>query len=129
MVATGDYVLYVDSDDIITNDCVEKLMAPILQDDSIEMVMGNYERFAVGTQLPIQHKKHEHEMLATQEAVRNSFFDKKNIYSMAWNKLTKKAFLQTNGLTFREGVIWEDNLWTFNVMKNLKHLCMIEDVT
>lgn len=127
--ATGDYILYVDSDDVITDDCIEKLMAPILQDDSIEMVMGNYERFAVVTQLPIQHKKHGCEMLATQEAVRNGFFDRKNIYCMAWNKLTKREFLQTNNLTFKEGVIWEDFLWTFHVMKYLKHLCMIEDVT
>lgn len=127
--ATGEYILYIDSDDAITDDCIEKLMAPILLDDSIEMVMGNYERFAVRTQLPIHHKKHGHEMLATQEDVKNGFFDRKNIYSMAWNKLTKKEFLQTNSLTFREGVIWEDYLWTFKVMKNLKYLCMIEDVT
>lgn len=127
--ATGDYILYIDSDDAITDDCIEKLMIPIQQDGSIEMVMGNYERFAVETQLPIHHKKHGREMLVTQETVRNGFFDRKIIFSMAWNKLTKKEFLQTNGLTFREGVIWEDYLWTFNVMKYLKHLCMIEDVT
>lgn len=127
--ATGDYILYIDSDDAITDDCIEKLMAPILQDGSIEMVMGNYEWFAVGTQLPIPHKKHGREMLVTQEAVRKGFFDRKNIYGMVWNKLTKKEFLQTNSLTFKEGVIWEDTLWTFNVMKYLKHLCMIEDVT
>lgn len=127
--ATGDYILYIDSDDAITDDCIEKLMAPIQRDDSIEMVMGNYERFAVGTLLPIQHKKHRREMLITQEAVRNGFFDRKNIYGMAWNKLIKREFLQTNSLTFREGVVWEDYLWTFNVMKYLKHLCMIEDVT
>ena len=127
--ATGDYILYIDSDDAVTDDCIEKLMAPILQDDSIEMVMGNYERFAVITQLPVPHKKHGREMLATQETVRNGFFDKKSIYHMAWNKLIKKDFLKTNALIFREGVIWEDILWTFNVMKYLKHLCMIEDVT
>ena len=39
--ATGTYIYYVDSDDEMTTDCLEKLAAPVEQDDSIEMVMGN----------------------------------------------------------------------------------------
>lgn len=38
--ATGDYILYLDSDDELTSDCIEKLVRPLLNDPTIEMVMG-----------------------------------------------------------------------------------------
>lgn len=41
-LAKADYIYYVDSDDELTSDCLEKLIAPCICDDSIEMVMGNY---------------------------------------------------------------------------------------
>lgn len=40
--ATGDYIYYLDSDDEITTDCIERLMKPIMADGSIEVVQGNY---------------------------------------------------------------------------------------
>ena len=41
MLATGDYLYYIDSDDEMTEDCMEKLMAVASHDPSIEMVQGN----------------------------------------------------------------------------------------
>ena len=43
--ATGDYILFIDSDDLISNDCVEKLMTPVLRDKTIEMSVGEHVRF------------------------------------------------------------------------------------
>ena len=39
-LATSDYIYYLDGDDEITPDCIEKLVAPTVHDDTIEMVMG-----------------------------------------------------------------------------------------
>ena len=44
--STGDYVAYMDSDDAITEDFIEKLARPIKRDSSIEMVIGNFVRDA-----------------------------------------------------------------------------------
>lgn len=44
--ATGDYILYIDSDDMITDDCVEKLMAPVLADPGVEMVYAAHMTFS-----------------------------------------------------------------------------------
>ena len=41
IAATGDYIYYLDSDDEITEDCIEKLMAVAMHDPGIEMVQGN----------------------------------------------------------------------------------------
>ena len=40
--AKGDFVLYVDGDDAITNDCIEKLQKPLQNDNTIDMVMGDF---------------------------------------------------------------------------------------
>lgn len=128
--ATGDYILYVDSDDAITSDCIEKLMAPFLNDDSIEIVMGNAEWIyeASVPQSP-QVPKHGNKDLRDNETIRHCFFDKKCIEKAAWNKLISRKFLKNHGLSFKEGALWEDTLWMFYVMKHLSHLCLIKDVT
>ena len=129
--ATGDYVLYVDSDDFISNDCVEKLLAPVLRDDSIEMVLG--ERLLVSEAGPIPNQRNrwrQREDLKSHEEVRDLFFDRSRFFpAAAWNKLTRRSFITQHQLWFEEGQLVEDTLWTFFVMKHLCHLYVIPDIT
>lgn len=130
--ATGDYIMYLDSDDALTSDCVEKLVRPILKDESIEMVLGNREYFSDGYPLSPYYKniiKQPEQEFISNEAVRQNYFSKNNFYVNAWNKLTKKSFLTQNQLYFVEGLLWEDIPWTFFVMKHLCHLYIVPDVT
>lgn len=128
--AIGDFILYIDSDDEITPNCIEKLITPILKDGSIEMVMGNAEWIyeASVTQSP-QVPKHENEELRDNEAIRHCFFDRKCIEKAAWNKLISRTFIKKHELSFKEGALWEDTLWMFYVIKHLNHMCLIKDVT
>ena len=129
--ATGDYVLFIDSDDIISNDCVEKLMAPILEDDSIEMVFGGWMKFSEGIPLTLPYNfKNKKEIFSSQEEVRDYYFNGKGHFiNAAWNKLIRKSFLTQYDLRFKEGQLYEDALWTFFVLKHLSHLCSIPDIT
>ncbi len=128
--ATGDYILFIDSDDIISSDCVEKLLAPILEDDSIEMVVGEHMRFSDDGMLPRPQSWRHKEMLSTHEAVRNLYFDhQRHLPPAAWNKLTSRAFINHHQLRFKEGQIWEDTLWLFFEMKHLSHVYIIPEVT
>lgn len=124
--ATGDYIYFLDSDDEITPDCIEKLAKPIERDASIEMVVGNHQEFP---DLPgLGHITHEEEFTSLAE-VRNSFFDYYILPVMAWNKLISKHFLMDNSLLFMDGIIHEDILWSFHVVKYLQHLYVIPDTT
>lgn len=131
-VATGDYILYLDSDDALTDDCVETLVAPVKRNASIEMVVGNYERLSDGYPLPATMMSRtvlpEAEFCG-REAVRSYFFERKGFYVTAWNKLIKRQFLQEHQLRFMEGVLYEDNPWTFQVVKYLSHLYIVPAVT
>ena len=129
--ATGEYIFYLDGDDELTNDCIEKLMRPVIKDSSIEMVTGNYMRRADGCmvgsferQTLIQQEKD----FKSLEAVRNFYF-RRLLRQSAWNKLIKRDFLLRYHLSFKEGLLWEDTLWIFFVVKKLSHLYIIPDVT
>lgn len=78
--ATGDYILYLDSDDALTDDCIETLVAPVRCDASIEMVVGNHERLSDGYPLPAMMMSRtdlpEAEFCG-KEAVRSYFFEGK----------------------------------------------------
>ena len=41
MQATGEYLYYIDSDDEISENCIERLMQKAIEDPAIEMVQGN----------------------------------------------------------------------------------------
>lgn len=129
--ATGDYILYIDSDDIISNDCVEKLMAPVLEDKTIEMVVGEHLRFSDNGMLDNQKKSwRQKENITSHDAVRDLYFDaKRHLPPAAWNKLTSRAFINQHQLRFKEGQIFEDTLWTFFEMKHLSHVFVIPDIT
>lgn len=130
--ATGDYVFYLDSDDALTDDCIETLVVPVLRDASIEMVVGNYERLPDGYPLPatmMSRTDLPEAEFCGREAVRSYFFERKGFYVTAWNKLIKRQFLQEHQLRFMEGVLYEDNPWTHLVMKYLIHLYIVPTVT
>lgn len=129
--ATGEYVLFLDSDDELTLDCVEKLVAPVVNDPSIEMVMGNYSIHTDGCPIapfeqPISKTQEE---FNSKEAVRDYYFDRRGFYVYAWNKLIRKDFLIRNQFYFKEGLLWEDYLWTFFVVKQLNHLFVLPEAT
>lgn len=124
--ASGNYIFYLDGDDEISSDCIEKLVKPCIKDGSIEMVMAGTARHYNGkcsfTILPERD-------FSTKESVRDYFFSKNGFYVGAWNKLIRKDFIVRNKLYFKEGFLYEDQLWTFGIVKHLSHLYRIPDIT
>lgn len=129
--ATSEYVFFLDSDDELKTDCIEKMVRPIKNDTTIEIVLGNHEMYLYHyPKAPIkQGQTHFPEGdYDSLKKVRNLF--KNGDYGgHAWNKLIKKEFLIHNQLFFKEGILWEDVLWSFFVIKKLNHLYIIPDVT
>lgn len=90
------------------------------------MVVGNYQ---VLSKKPSTGSITIVEEFTSSEAVRESFFDRRILHSMAWNKLVKKKFLNDNELRFVDGILYEDNLWTYSLVKKLRHMYVIPDIT
>ena len=140
--ATGTYIYYLDSDDEVTTDCLERLAAPVEQNDRIEMVMGN---FSVDT-LAMKDRKHQlKRKLVTQqprfmqdtpselksnEEIRDWFYKGKMSRSVnVWNKLLKLSFVKENQLYNKEGLLFEDQLWIYYLMRCLNQAAFVHEVT
>lgn len=124
--ARGEYIYFLDGDDVITPDCIEKLVAIAKEDESIEMVQGSHVRINKGKEELFDS---ENIRIARNNEVRNKFLNWRNINYCAWNKLLKRSFIVENGLYFREGVTHEELLWTFYLIKYLKSAWLCKDIT
>lgn len=122
--ATGDYVLFLDSDDEIPLDAVSLMIDAI--DDDLDFVIGNIKLFGSDTfqfnfSLPTG-------TVSGNSLILNTFIEGK-WYSMAVNKLIRRDFLLKNGLWFKEKILHEDELWSFMLAMKANKMRVINNYT
>ncbi|MBQ6748134.1 MAG: glycosyltransferase family 2 protein [Paludibacteraceae bacterium] len=117
--ATGDYIYYLDSDDYISDDCLEVLAKP-LKEREYDMVVGDLTMF--GKPRPITFLPQEEGTIIGNENIFSRFYAPRMIYVMAWNKLVKASLFKQYDLSFLEGQLHEDELWTY------KYCCAIQSL-
>ena len=126
--AVGDYLYYLDSDDYLSPDCIARLAAVVNEDDSIEMVQGNGVMKSDSTESFLYRADHPI-LTRNYEETRRAFFRHRYIYISVWNKLIKKSLIEKHRIYCREGMVFEDLLWVFYLMKHLKRTYLCEAVT
>lgn len=109
--ATGDYLYFLDSDDEITSDCIELLAAKVasLQPD---FVIGGYRVTGTNKKYPSLNLP-DGTLLQGEDIIKT--YSQSKWYMMAWNKLVNRKFLTDNNLYFKEGLLHEDELWSFQL--------------
>lgn len=122
--ASGHYIYFLDSDDEITDNCIELLVAYAL-DYKSDCVIGNGLNIGAGN-FPVL--KNKVECLTTNERIWKSYLQRE-WYVMAWNKLLLKEFVLNNNLFFAEGYVHEDILWSFKLAFNAHSMAFVNEVT
>ncbi len=134
---TGQYIFYLDSDDVISNDCIEKMLAPMLKDETIEVVQGrsiifkskDYDNLPKGPDMqPVD--------LVGRDLIEEDFYDNhkwptghRHIVGFTVNKLMRIDFIRNNRLYYKEGQLWEDLLWFIYMINCVNHMYLIPDLT
>ncbi|GAB3434194.1 hypothetical protein GCM10027517_02000 [Phycicoccus ginsengisoli] len=103
--STGDYVAFVDSDDLVPRDAYELMVHAVLESGS-DLVSGGVLRFDGASTFPsplhsraISRTLMRTHITATPELVYDT---------TAWNKVYRRDFLLEHGLRAPEGVLYED---------------------
>lgn len=109
--ATGEYIYFLDSDDEITPDCIELLATPLTK-KKYDFVIGDYK--TVGSDKEFPPLLLDEGEITTNKEIRSTYFAGK-WYMMAWNKLCNLDFIKKERLYFKEGLINEDELWSFQL--------------
>lgn len=122
-VAQGDYVYFLDSDDYITLDCLSKLYDTAVETNA-EITVGDY--YTVGGDAKwLSHIQCGEQIIDNPlEAYLSGQY-----FVMVWNKLCKKEFLTNNQISFIEGLVHEDEPWTFEVACKAKKMAIVHDCT
>lgn len=120
--AYGEYIFFLDSDDEITDECIDILVKQleIKRFDVVEgLLLDSYGK---------SHKEYTKESVALFSPYILQEY-KKKWGVPACNKLYRFSFLQENQLRFKEGIIHEDVLWSFQVACIATSLCVVNTIT
>lgn len=109
-VAKGDYVLFLDSDDAITIDCLDVLTTLAKRYPKADFVQGNLldnnfqkSHYAFNESIP--------EYCETKDELESLMLSK--IITSAWNRLIKHYIIIQNQLYFPVGIFHEDMHWIY----------------
>lgn len=126
--ATGDYLFFLDSDDILVENCILSLWNKASSDPAIEMVVGNATVFpkinfdCIQKEFNVKHAK-------TNREVRDCYYRSGQLICNAWNKLIKRELIHQHSIMFKEGLLYEDFLWSFYLVKYAANVFFVPEIT
>lgn len=115
--ATGEYLYFLDSDDYIDAQCIERLYN-LAQSYDADMVVGSMLRHQDGKEIFCETRFPENPM---DERMDIALFQHR-FRPFLGNKLVCKTAYVKHGISFREGVIFEDLLWCMEACLKLKKI-------
>lgn len=130
--AQGEYILFLDSDDELTEDSIRRLAEP-LEKERYDVVLGFVKYVQI---LSINEKLEadgpqvlsiKEDILLRTPMILDSYIKKWAV--VAWNRLYRTGFLRQYHLSFKEGLIYEDNLWSFQIACLAETLYMVSHTT
>lgn len=122
MNSDGKYVLFIDSDDSISADCLLSFTKTLSKYPQAEMVVAGAKVNRKNLQKYYTMEKDFPDYADNPQWIARVIYTKggKNgIPVTAWNRLLQKDFIMRHRLFFLEGVLCEDILWNFLLAEKL----------
>lgn len=115
--AGGEYVLFVDGDDYLARDYVEKLYEAAVNSGA-EVAMCGYVVEPGGERVHIGNRE-----VTGVEAAKELLTEQENYQIVSWNKIYLRKLFR--GIEFPKGVLNEDSLTTYKVLAKARKVVVI----
>ena len=123
--ATGEYIVFVDSDDFINEKMIEKLYIALKQTDS-DLSICNFKYTSEnGKEIDLKETDIKNEVLYTEEIIDKLFQNNNCGYIVIWNKMYKKDLWKQ--IRYPVGVIYEDEAVIHHIFSKCKKVATISD--
>lgn len=125
--ATGEYILFVDSDDSIAPDTLRDGVALAEANDLDMVIIGfDYYRVAPGRKKRIEYNGNEEAFVGTRETFFRAKYDEfleRELLNAVWNKLIKREILVKNNIRFVcEFSICEDMIFSMTALRHCEKI-------
>lgn len=117
--ATGEFIYLLDSDDFIVPECIKTLYSIAIAYNA-DVVQAAYITVSqhLENAMSIKHPAFTDD----QKYIKRTFLDYDRNPVMAQNRLIRRQLIIENALWFKEGIIHEDNYWTFFLAKYVRRM-------
>jgi len=113
--ARGEYLYFLDSDDEITPDCMELMYSLIEKYGKVDLVQGSF--YETNKEKETASPYDIPEYTDDQRQIKSFLLRYEGDIVGAQSRLVKREFLIKHNLIFKDGIIHEDNYWTFFLAK------------
>ena len=124
--ATGDYLFFLDSDDQLYPQSIACLSNAAKNGSWPDIILGSYHVNPPDN--PNNQYQYKYDVFTGQPVIAKAFLQDV-FFCMAPNKLVRRSFVTDNSLYFKEGIIHEDNLWSFQSFHLAQKVVTIPDQT
>lgn len=121
--ASGKYIYFLDSDDVITSDCLEGFSNICAKYPNVDIIQGMFSQESPYMK-HFSSKKYK-EYTDDRTYIKKALLDYNELPICAANKMIRKQLLVDNNLYFKEGIIHEDNYWSFFLAKHVRSLAVL----
>lgn len=118
--ASGEYLYFLDSDDEISPNCMEIMWKFISMYGKVDMVQGSF--FETGREYRTLSRYRFPKMTNDRKQIKSFLLTFAGDIIGAQSRLIRKDILIRHHLFFKEGIIHEDNYWTFFLAKYIKSM-------
>jgi glycosyltransferase involved in cell wall biosynthesis len=119
--AKGEYLYFLDSDDEITENCIQYLVILAEKYKNVDIVQGNAMAIPRNQFYDIT-KRGFPEYTNNRLWLKKHFFVEPRIPVNATNKFIKRSFIRENHFYFKRGIIHEDQDWMFFAAKQIRDM-------
>ena len=123
--ATGDFIMFIDSDDYLMPNSLNYMMQAKVQHPDIDIIIGNVYEY--------KYKKTQY-YLKEPQLITNGLEARKWMLThefavSSWNRIFNRIFLIENNLFFEPGILHEDIPWTFALYTKISSILLLPDIT
>lgn len=134
--AEGRYIYFVDADDFLSNDKALALIYNEAEKNKLDVLFFSFENFTDDEEMKEKFKKHflnkkRNEVLdevLTGKEMLDYFINTNQYYVTVWIQLVRKEFLLSNEIKFCDGIIYEDNLYTLELLLTATRVKCIDNI-